>query len=120
MGCVFIPKLYIIFFKPELNSETTNHEAGEQYVTHPGPAPQHATSDTQLSQDLGHLNHGATFGLTNGTTSQLSRDSLAPVAEGNAVVATNIGPTQTKGKESATPDVDEISSISEVLTYAVI
>lgn len=121
MGCVFIPKLYIIFFKPELNTETTNHEAGEQYVTHPGPAPQQATSDTQLSQDLGHVNHGATFGLTNGrTTSQLSRDSLAPVAEGNVVVATNNGPTQTKEKESATPDLDEISSISEVLTYAVI
>lgn len=122
MGCVFIPKLYIIFFKPEINTEATNHETGEQYITHPGPAPNQATSDTQLSQDLGHLNHGATFGLTNGrTTSQLSRDSLAPVDERNEEeVATDNGPTQTKGKGSATPDEDEISSISEVLTYAVI
>ncbi|XP_020621440.1 extracellular calcium-sensing receptor-like [Orbicella faveolata] len=122
MGCVFIPKLYIIFFKSEINTVVTNHETVDQYVTHPGPSPNQATSETQLSQDQGHVNHGATFGLTNGrTTSQLSRDSTAPINElTEEKVATDNGPKQIKGKETGTANEDEISSISEVLAYAVV
>lgn len=122
MGCVFIPKLYIVFFKPELNKVVTNHETVEQYVTHPGPFSIQATSDTQLSQDQGHVNHGATFGLTNGRmTSQLSRDSLAPENKmTDEKVATDDAPKQIKGKEAGTADEDEISSISEVLAYTVV
>lgn len=68
------------------------------------------------------MNHGATFGLTNGRmTSQLSRDSLAPENKmTDEKVATDDAPKQIKGKEAGTADEDEISSISEVLAYTVV
>ena len=122
MGCVFIPKLYIVFFRPERNTEAANHETSEQYVSHPGPSHNQATSDTQLSQDLGHLNLGATVTLTNGTkTPHPSRDSLAPVDEKTEEEETNVSDSkETENKVRTKTEEEEISSISEVLTYAVV
>lgn len=111
MGCMFIPKLYIIFFRPERNTVETNHETDKNSVTHPGPSfEQGITLSTRVSQDLGHVNYGASNG------------NLACVREQNLdkPVATTYNSKETERKQTTKSDDDEISSISEVLAYAVI
>ena len=111
MGCMFIPKLYIIFFRPERNTVETNHETDKNSVTHPGPSfEQGTTLSTRVSQDVGHVNYGASNG------------NLACVREQNQdkPVATADDSKETERKQTTKSDDEEISSISEVLAYAVI
>ena len=112
-GCLFIPKLYIIFFRPERNSIEV---AG--YSTHPAPSPDQISPDIQSGQNLGQVNFGASSSGSVSNGKRKSRPSpdnsnLSPVDE-------KLEDLDTKTNKATESDKEEISSISEVWTYAVI
>lgn len=112
MGCLFIPKLYIIFLRSERNSRATNHETNGNSVTHPDPSFDQTTASgncVYVKRGIGHVN----FGASNG--------NLATGAElkENEPAGSKADSKQTERKETNKSDEVEISSISEVLAYTV-
>lgn len=106
MSCMFIPKLYIIYFRPETNVAPTNQESVGNNVTHLASSfGQTTASGTNGSQDLGHVNYASS---KENITSEMSRKEEKAVDIGASSTAN-------ERKDTLRSEEAEISSISEVL-----
>lgn len=109
-GCMFVPKLYVIYFRPETNVAPTNQESLGNNVTHLSASFGQATaSENNCSLDIGHVNYAS------------SKENISSEMWRKEEKAADIGASSTtnEGKDKLKSEQDEISSISEVLTYGV-
>ena len=110
MGCMFVPKLYIMYFRPETNVVPTNQESMGNNVTHLSSSVGQATaSENNCSQGLGHVNYASS---KENIPSKMSRKD-------EKAVDISASSTTNEGKDTMKSEQDEISSISEVVTYGV-
>lgn len=110
MGCMFVPKLYIMYFRPETNVVPTNQESMGNNVTHlSSSVGQAIASENNCSQDLGHVNYAS------------SKENITSKMSGKEekVVDITASSTTNEGKDTMKSEQDEISSISEVVAYGV-
>lgn len=108
MGCLFVPKIYIIFFRPEINVVSTIQETVKTNVTHLSPSFQRETaSGTNDRRDIfiGHINYTA-------STEDLTSEAVQKECKTPGIVTSS---KKNSRKDAMKSEEDEISSISEIL-----